>query len=470
MSIKKNYLYNLLFQILSLIVPLITTPYITRILKVEGIGKFSYYFSVTNYFIIFIMLGLNTYGNRSIAKVRDNKLKLSKTFCEIYVIQFILGIIISIFYLIYCYYFSKEVLLSIVMGIYIVAAILDVNWLFMGLEKFKLITFRNLIIKFLSTILIFSLVKKEEDLILYSFILSICVLLNNFILWIYVLKIIYILPLNLKSILKHLKPNLYLFLTVIAVSMFKIMDKIMLGIMVNTTEVGYFEASEKIINLPIMMIVALGTVMLPRIANMIANKEQKNMEKLMENSVKFAFFLSTSMGFGIMGISKEFVPLFYGEGYGKCIYLFLILLPSCIFLAFANVVRTQFIIPKGLDEIYVKSAFIGATVNILINIMLIPKLLSLGAAIGTLLAEVSVCLYQVTRVRKYLPIKRYVILGIPFLISGFFMFLIIYNFEILNYRNEIVIFLKIIFGAAIYIIFFILQIFFIKSLRGEYSL
>ena len=447
-SIKKNYLYNLLYQILSLIVPLVTTPYITRILKVEGIGKFSYYFSITNYFVIFIMLGLNTYGNRCVAKSRNNKLKLSKVFLEIYVSQFFIGILISILYLIFCYYYSNEI-----------------NWFFMGLEKFKLITIRNLLIKFLSTILIFIFVKNENDIILYSFILSFCVLLNNVILWGYILKNIYIVPIKLKNIFKHLKPNLYLFLTVIAVSLFKIMDKIMLGIMINTKEVGYYEASEKIINIPIMMIVALGTVMLPRVTNMLATNDNKNTEKLMENSIKFAFFLSTSIGFGIMGISREFVPFFYGVGYEKCIYLFLILLPSCIFLAFANVIRTQFIIPKGFDEIYVKSAFIGAGINILINIILIPKFAAIGAAIGTLFAEIGVCVYQVGRVRKYLPIKKYIILGIPFLTSGIFMFLIIYFLELIVLSREVLILIKILVGAIIYFIFLGTQLYLIKLLR-----
>jgi O-antigen/teichoic acid export membrane protein len=466
-SIKKNYLYNLLYQILSLIVPLITTPYVTRILKVEGIGKFSYYFSITNYFVIFIMLGLNTYGNRCVAKFRNNKLKLSKFFLEIYISQFFMGILISILYLIFCYYFSNEIILSSIMGIYILAAIFDINWFFMGLEKFKLITIRNLLIKFLSTILIFIFVKNENDIILYSFILSFCVLLNNAILWRYVLKNIYIIPIKLKNIFKHLKPNLYLFLTTIAVSIFKIMDKIMLGIMINTKEVGYYEASEKIINIPIIMIVALGTVMLPRITNMLATNDNKNTEKLMENSIKFAFFLSTSIGFGIMGISKEFVPFFYGVGYEKCIDLFLILLPSCIFLAFANVIRTQFIIPKGFDEIYVKSAFIGAGINILINIILIPKFAAIGAAIGTLFAEIGVCVYQVGRVRKYLPIKKYIVLGIPFLASGIFMFLIIYFLEFIVFSREVLILIKILLGAIIYFIFLGTQLYLIKILRRQ---
>ena len=337
----------------------------------------------------------------------------------------------------------------------------------MGLEKFKLITIRNLLIKFLSTILIFIFVKNENDIILYSFILSFCVLLNNAILWRYVLKNIYIIPIKLKNIFKHLKPNLYLFLTTIAVSIFKIMDKIMLGIMINTKEVGYYEASEKIINIPIIMIVALGTVMLPRITNMLATNDNKNTEKLMENSIKFAFFLSTSIGFGIMGISKEFVPFFYGVGYEKCIDLFLILLPSCIFLAFANVIRTQFIIPKGFDEIYVKSAFIGAGINILINIILIPKFAAIGAAIGTLFAEIGVCVYQVGRVRKYLPIKKYIVLGIPFLASGIFMFLIIYFLEFIVFSREVLILIKILLGAIIYFIFLGTQLYLIKILRRQ---
>lgn len=454
--IKKNYFYNLIYQILILIIPLITFPYLSRILGAELIGEYSYKYSIVNYFIIFIMLGLNNYGNRTIAMVRDNLDKLSTTFYEIYLIQFCQGILILIIYLFYCFFITKNNLIFLIMTIFIIASIFDVNWFFYGLEKFKFLVIRNIIIKLLMTISIFKFVKEKKDIYIYCIILALGTLVSNIILYPYILNQLKKKKIKIKNVVKHIKPNLYLFLTVLAVSLFKIMDKIMLGMMTNNIQVGYYEAAEKIINIPLIMIVSLGNVMLPRISNII-NEYEKKTKELIYKSILFSFFLSTSMGFGIMGISKEFVPIFYGEGYKECSYLFLILLPSCFFLAFANVVRTQYILPKKMDDIYVKSAFLGAIVNLIINFFLIPLKGAIGASIGTLFAEIVVCIYQVIRVRKYLPISLYIKKGIPFFISGIVMFSIIYFINFKNIPIIYVLLIKIILGAILYLLLLLMQ-------------
>lgn len=465
-SIKKNYIYNTIYQILVLIIPVITTPYITRVLKADGLGTYSYYYSIVNYFVLFVMLGLNTYGNRSIASIKDNKELLFKTFKEIYLFQLTTGIIVLILYYLCWYIYFDKNKYSLIMGIFILASIFDINWFFAGLEKFKVIVMRNFIIKFLSTVLIFVIVKEKEDLLKYCIILSLATLFSNLSFWVYNIKIIICTKIEIKQIFRHLKPNLYLFMTVLAVSFFKIMDKIMLGLMSSKTEVGYFEAAEKIISLPIILIISLGTVMLPRITSMMANNDTRNMESYLNNSMKLAFFLSTSIGFGIMGISKEFVPLFYGEDYRKCIYLFLILLPSCIFLAVANVVRTQYIIPKQLDEIYVKSAFLGAGINLILNIFLISKYGSIGSAIATLFAEIGVCVYQLGRVRKEIKIIPNLKEGIIFISSGIIMFIIIYNIRFdMKLINLLIV--KIILGMSMYALLLLIQILLKKMIKEK---
>lgn len=460
-SIKKNFIYNSIYQIMIMFIPLITTPYISRVLGASGIGTYSYAYSIANYYVLFIMLGLNNYGNRSIAKVRDEKIELEKTFWSIYSMQFVLGIFFNIIYLLYCFIFSANSHVSLAVSFYVISACFDVNWFFFGLEKFKLTVIRNTIIKILTTICIFLFVKESTDIIIYCLIMTIGLLASQLALWPYILRNINFYKPTIKEIIVHIKPNLFLFLTVIAVSLFKIMDKVMLGIMTTTTEVGYYESAERIIAIPTALITSLGTVMLPRMTNMINNNNKQD-KKLIYWSMLFAMFISTSMCFGIMGVSKEFVPLFYGNGFEKCIDLFIILLPTCIFMAFANVIRTQYLLPHQMDKDYVISAFLGAGVNLTVNWIFIPLYGCMGAAIGTFFAEAIVCLYQAYAVRKYLPIKKYFYKSLYFIFAGLFMFLIIFNIDVGNMTIFVELFIKILIGIVLYFIVLILQILFRK--------
>lgn len=273
-STKKNFLYNSAYQLLILLIPLITTPYLSRVLGANGVGTYSYYYSVSNYFVIFILLGLNNYGNRTIAKVRDCPEQLSKTFWQIYLMQFILGTVVNFLYLFYVFFLSSNRIVSFTMWLYVLSGMFDINWFFFGIEKFKLTVTRNTIIKLLTTVLIFILVKKSSDVILYCLILTGGMFLSQIVVWPYLFKEVSVVKPDFSSILVHLKPNIFLFFTVIAVSVYKIMDKIMLGSMTSTVQVGYFESAEKLINVPIALIVSLGTVMLPKISNMIVNKTE----------------------------------------------------------------------------------------------------------------------------------------------------------------------------------------------------
>ena len=210
------------------------------------------------------------------------------------------------------------------------------------------------------------------------------------------------------------------------------------------------------ISIPTALVTALGTVMLPRMSNL--RDKSNDSKSLIYKSIMFAMLLSTSMSFGIMAVSKTFVPMFYGPGYDLCISLYLILFPSCLFFAFGNVIRTQYLLPNEFDSIYVKSAFLGAGVNIIINILLIPNLGAVGAAIGTLVAEMTVCTYQALKIRKNIDIKKYVLRSIPFVISGTVMFSVIYNLNLPIGSNIIKLFAEIACGVLVYFFCILIQL------------
>lgn len=450
-SIKKNFIYNSAYQILAILVPLITTPYISRVLGAEGIGRYSYAHTVAYYFVMFAMLGVNNYGNRSIAQTRDDRDKMSYTFSSIYAFQLVMTLLVVVMYCIYVFAFSKDRTISLIMLMYVVSTGLDVNWMFFGIEEFRITTIRNMIIKLATVLAVFVFVKTRNDVYIYTAIYAVSMLVSQLILWTLIWKIVDIKRVGVRDILPHIRPNLLLFVPVIAISLYKFMDKIMLGIMSNKAEVGYYESCDKIIQVPIALVNSLGTVMLPKISNLVANAQKKKTENYFKKAMIFAMFLSSSMGFGIMGVAAEFVPVFYGDGFEKCITIFRILLPSCIFMGMANVVRTQYLIPYKKDIVYVVSVFTGAIVNLTINMLLIPSMQSIGAAIGTICAEASVCIVQSLSVRKEIKVLRYQFMGMPFVLAGLIMYLTLINIHITSFGSLKLLLVKVLVGIGIYL-------------------
>lgn len=464
MSIKKNFIYNFAYQVLVIILPLITTPYISRVIGPEGIGIQSYTYSIANYFVLFAILGISNHGNRSIAMVRDNDEKLNRTFSSIYLVQFIMSIIMIILYLLYSIFVVNDNrIIFIIQSIYIVSSLLDINWFFFGMEEFKLTVVRNIIIKIASALSIFIFVKKSNDLYLYSLILALGNLISQIVLCVYLKRYVKFVKVTKEEILTQIKPILILFIPVISISIYKIMDKIMLGSMSNMIEVGYFENSEKIMNIPLGFITALGTVMLPKMSNLYANGNESEGKKYIGLSLDFIMFISFGSMFGLIGVSPVLVPIFLGDKFINCINIVSMISVTIIFLAWANVIRTQFLIPRKKDKIYIVSTGIGAVVNLLINFLLIKKYGAIGATIGTIFAEATVCVYQSIMVRKELNIKVYIKRSIFYIIPGSIMCIVIRLLEKLLGQSIITGIIQIIVGGSLYIILCVIYMIVLKN-------
>ena len=450
-SIKKNYLYSVMYQFLVMILPMITIPYVSRIFGAENIGVYSYTNTIAQYYVIFAMLGLNNYGNREIAAIRDNKEKLNNVFSEIYTMQIFTGLISLLAYIIYAVFISQEYrIYSLILSLYVLSAIFDVNWLFFGLEKFRLTVTRNSIIKIFSVIAIFLLVDSIEDLWIYTGIYAVSNLISTIILWPYVKKeVIYKTP-RFSNVCKHIGPNMWMFMPVMAISIYKYMDKIMLGYC-SKTEVGYYENVEKLISVALGFIVAFGNVMLPRISNMVANCEVKQIKKSLIVSMRFVLGLSFAVTFGLAAISPEFIGVYFGQGFEPCILIMTFLAPTMIFQSWATVIRTQYLIPFKHDKIYVSSVVVCAVINFVINCLLIPRLGALGAVIGTIVAEAGVAIIQTIAVRKDVDCLVYMKQGMPFFFFGIFMYSIIRMLSSISNRVELNIAVEILVGSVVYL-------------------
>lgn len=427
-KLKKSLIYQSLYEILIILLPLLTTPYISRILGARNIGIHSYTYSIANYFVLFANLGIKNHGSRSIAKVRDNPKEVNRVFSEILALHLFFSTIVAVIYMIFLPIITGRYYeIAWIQGIYILAAIFDINWFFFGMEEFRLTVGRNTIVKIISVVCIFLFVKSKADLWIYALILALGTFIGQSLVWLMLSRFVSWEKPQWPGLKRHLKPMFVLFLPVLALSLYKYMDKIMLGSISSKIQVGFFENAEKVINIPMSLITAFGTVLMSRIANMITNSQEKKIIKLINSSMEAIMLIALAIAFGLASIATILAPIFFGKEFIECGVLIMGLSVTVPFMAFANVIRTQYLIPYNMDRVYIISLLSGAVINLLINILLIPHLAARGSVIATIAAEAAVCIYQTIAVRKFLPVKKYLLQSIPFAVLGGAMFYIVFR-------------------------------------------
>ena len=451
-SIKKNLAYNLIYQVLIILIPFVTSPYLARVLGAEKLGIYSYSHAYANYFVLAILLGVNNYGNREIARARDNKEKLNKVFSEIYSIQFVMLIFVSIVYLSTLLFVDNEnKIIYMIQYIYVFSAGLDINWCCFGLEKFKLTVTRNSIIKIIGAIAIFVFVKGQSDLWIYILIMTASALISQIAVWPFIMREIRIIPVKWKNVKAHFKPLLLLFIPVLAVSLYNYMDKIMVGLMCDKSEVGYYTYAEQIIVIPRSFVTALGTVMLPRTSNLLQNGKEEENFKLIAKSMQLAMFICMASCFGVAAISNDFIPWYYGEDFSRCAIFTMFLAPTVVFAGWNNVVRTQYVIPRRMDSIYLTTVSVGAVVNLILNLVLIKLFRGMGAIIATVCAEASVCIVQYLLTRKGLSFRKFKKDTIVFMLCGIIMGAVVFFIPNISEHTITNILIKIAAGIMLYL-------------------
>lgn len=426
-NIKKNFAYQMIYEILVLILPFVTSPYIARVIGAEGLGTYSYSYSVAYYFVLFSMLGIKNYGNRAIARVRDDEKRLNDTFSNIAALHVFISVICCIGYIIYILCINgDEKLYAEIQILYVLSGLFDISWFYFGIENFKLTVTRNIIIKIINVVCVFTFVKTENDLWKYCLIMALGYLISQISLWIPLRKYVKLVAPSWEKMKIHLKPMVVLFIPAIAVSLYKYMDKIMIGLLSSKTQLGYYENAEKVINIPMTIISSFGTVMLPKMSNLAVSHNSQASKRYIMLSMEFVMCLAFALTFGLAGVGTIFAPLFWGNQFILSGYLIMGLAVTIPFVSFANVIRTQYLIPNALDREYISSVIAGAVVNLIINALFIPKLGAFGAMLGTIGAEIVVCIWQSTVVKNQLPITKLLKVSLPFLPAGIVMFMFVY--------------------------------------------
>lgn len=450
-SLKKNLGLQTAYQVLSLCVPLITAPYISRVLGADQLGIFSYTNSIIQYFMLFAMLGIIAYGTRSIASVRNDKEKLIEVFSSIYGMQFLTASFISILYIVYLVFFCQNnLVIASIQVAYLLDCMLNISWLYFGIEQFKTVLIRDFLVKVFTVVLILLLVNNRTDLWVYVSVISFSNFFSEILLWLKLPKEYIRIP-NRNKIIEHFKPNILLFIPLLAMSVYHIMDKTMLGILSDAYQNGYYYNADKIINVPVCIISGINIVFLPRISALFAQNKIQEANNMFILSLQSVILIASAVGFGIMTISKEFVPFFLGGGYEECVYLLVLMGPILIIKGYALTVRTEFLIPRKLEGKYIASVLFGALINFVVNLSLIPLYGAIGAAVGTILAEIGACLWQYLSIVYYISLKRVVLKTIGYVWCGFVMYFICNDLNFSFNANGIInLLIKILGGALVY--------------------
>lgn len=449
-SAKISYFYNTLYTILNMFLPLITVPYISRILGTSGIGIYAYSYSIAQYFVLIAKLGLVNYGTREISKTK-NKEKKSEIFCNLFFMQVISTLLISIVYIIYfLIYVKTNQIISIIFFIWILLSFLDIDWFWFGEEEFRKVSIRNIVIKLLTIIAIFTLVNSKEKVWLYTFIMVLGYIIGYISIWIGLKNRIECSKIKISIIKKHLTPCVIMLIPVLALNIYRSMDKVMLGAISGMEETGIYENGEKLIYCLSSLISSLGTVMMPKISYLVEIKDEEKVQEYILKSLKYILIMTSSISFGLMAVANNIVPILFGNEFTKSSLILFLCSPILIFMGWSNVIRTQYIIPHKLDKIYVKSILYGSIINLICNFIFIPKYGSIGAVIGTLLAESFVPIYQFLKLKTVLPYKNYITKILIYPIIGFIMFVILRYIDSFVNSATLSLIIQIVVGILIY--------------------
>lgn len=457
-NVRKNYIYNVMYQIVAIIIPIITTPYVSRVLGANNIGIYGYTVSISAYFILFGSLGISLYGQREIAYCQGDSKKYSKSFYEILLLRFIAMTISAIlFYFIFVFKSNDYSIYFKILLVEIIANMFDISWFLQGLEEFKKTVVRNIIVRIISLVVIFLFVKSKSDLPIYFIIYVLSILIGNLSLWLYLPKYLKKIKIKELNMTKHLKPALVLFVPQIAIQVYTVLDRTMIGILIPAKEeVGFYTQGEHILKLLLTIITSLGTVMLPRIASIFSTGDKEKIKEYLNKSFNFVYFLGMPMVFGIISVSRKFVPVFFGSGYDRVIYVMMTISPILIFIGLSNVLGVQYLLPTKRQKEFTISVFVGAIINFGINLILIPKYGAIGAAIGTIIAELFVTIVQLFYVRKDLNVLKILKISITYFIGSITMFVALLFVRKIPLSNLESVLLQVSVGIVVYILYLII--------------
>lgn len=445
--INKNYIYNVLYEALTVITPLITASYLSRVLGADNIGVFSFTESIVSYFELFAIMGITVYGRREISFHQDDIVGRTKAFWNTKITSLAISLTVLIVYILFAFYMNSVLYWIFTMSI--IATLVDVTWFFQGMEEFGRIVLRNVILKVLTIICIFSFVKTRDDFLLYAFIHVGLALLSEVMLLPQLRK--YLCKVSLRDLrpFRNFKPIIMLFIPSIAVHIYYRIDKSMIGwITRDSFENGYYEQATSIVRTIIPLVTAMGTVLLPRISFCHKKKDIEGVRNYVYKNVRFLWFLTIPAAFGVAAVAGNVVPWFFGPGFEPVIPLLKVLAVMLVIHGWTDLLGYNYLIPTEQEKKYSITVISGAFLNVVLNYFFIARWKAMGAAFASVISEAVILIVQMHMVRKALNIHKMLSLGINYVIAGLVMFVAV-SFEAKLLESSIINTLIIAFSGVI---------------------
>lgn len=468
-SIKKNVVLSTAYQMLLLFLPLITAPYISRVLGVDGVGIYSYTYSIQTYFAMFAALGTASYGSREIARNRDDIHKRSQLFWEIELLTVVTTSLCLIAWFLLTLFSGTYQIYYMLLSFALLATMFDISWLYTGIEQFRYIVLQNSIFKLLGAAALFLFVKEKDDVPVYVLILSLTTLLVNLSMWIYLPKFVHAVSLKNIRILPHFKETLVYFLPAVATSVYTVLDKALIGWMTDeVSENGYYEQATKIVGIAkAVTFTSLNNVIGSRMSYLFAQGRNDEAKEKIYFSIEYVLFMGFGICFGLLGVSARFVPVFFGNGYEQVITLLYELSFIVIIIGISNCLGSQYYNPAGLRALSAKFIIAGSVVNLMINLVLIPKFKSTGAVAASIIAELVITGLYLRYCNGFIRLKDIVRMGKKKLVAALGMLAVVLILDKIIVSDMPALLSEVIAGMAVYVAMLsILKDDFIKRCKG----
>ncbi len=449
-SIKKNIVWQVWIEITNMLLPLVTSPILARRLGAESLGKYTYVYTITYYFVQFALLGMFQYGTREIAVSRNDQDQLNTRFTELVCFQLLHGGLIVVFFLIYSLCISDYSNLMLIELLYLFgASVLLVNYLFAGLEEFRIIALKTMFIRITGVVLIVMLVKTPEDLPVYTLIMAAEPLAGAAVYIFLARNRVKLVRVKLKNVFRHTKGLYLLFIPIMASFLYVTMDKVMLGRMSTMTQLGLYGNAEKAL-IAKNLAVAFSVVLVPRMANLIGESKREEFQTLLEKSMNIVLLLTIAFGFGTAAISSVFSIVFWGTDFAPCSELIQVMSFTLPIYGLTYVINNQYLIPIRKEKVFIWATLIGVLVNLVLNLYLIPKYNAFGAAIATFFTQLFVLIYECISIRKEVKVLKTLPKSVPYIIIGVVMMVVVSRLDSTISYSVFTLILEIIVGSSIY--------------------
>ena len=451
-SLKKNFIFQTIYQIITFVVPFIIAPYLTRVLGSKELGIYTYSFSIVSYFVILANLGIAKHGQRIIAARRDDSIALRKTFWSLLYVHVFFSLVAVLFYVGYITLVKPEYnYLYIIQSFIVLSALTDISWLFYGLEDFKSVVIRNIIVKIAECVLIFIFVNSQADTGRYALIISLSTFVGQLVLIPDAIKRVKPIKVDLRDCVEHIKPLFILFISVVAVSLYTIFDKTLLGLLSTKENVAFYEYANKMVMIPKQFVYVIGTVIFPRACLLYAKKEFSILKKYIDISMYLTCLLAFGFISVFMAVSDKLCVLYLGQEFISTGMALFYMSPLIAIVMIGDVLRSEYLIPAGKDTLFTICIIISGVLNVCLSFLLIPRVGILGAILGTIGAELFGTLYQIIASRSFYPIKFVVKNILPFLFCGVVTFLAVHFVDSMAPTSWTWLFVELILSAIIYL-------------------